>query len=258
MPGDGYITKSNKKLLQSDGLGKLQEGQELNQQQNQQQPMIAEEKQEEYRKMTTQQKNLQNSKRTSWWSNTDIEDSDEMKNVKAAMQELTNFYLENEVPADEETYKTQLGSLGKLYEKLIQSCDVYVNARDTFFTIFKSRQGNERLSMVKEIRVKSKVEYARYIGRSKKVFESCKNLQEGQERPLWINVLAEVRTEYIDLRNIPEDKVSYMGGNTSSVIRLQTEDGKVGFIKENEYNVKPYHENLQERYKQNFKELNEY
>ncbi len=258
MPGDGYITKSNKELLQSDGPGKLQEGQELNQQQNQQQPMIAEEKQEEYRKMTTQQKNLQKSKRTSWWSNTDIEDSDEMKNVKAAMQELTNFYLDNEVPADEETYKNQLDRLGNLYTKLIQSCDVYVNARDTFFTIFKSRQGNERLSMVKEIRVKSKVEYARYVGRSKKVFESCKNLPEEQERPLWINVLAEVRTEYIDLRNIPEDKVSYMGGNTSSVIRLQTEDGKVGFIKENEYNVKPYHENLQERYKQNFKELNEY
>lgn len=66
------------------------------------------------------------------------------------------------------------------------------------------------------------------------------------------------RTEHVDLRKSPEGSIKYMGGNTSSVIRLQTEDGKVGYIKENEYNVRPSHESLKERYRQDFTELKEH
>ncbi len=258
MPGDGYITKSNKNLFQNNGLGNPEEGQEIKLPQQEQQGSVGLEEQAEYRKMTVQQDTLQKSRRTSWWKNNPIDDSEKMQNVKKAMTALTNFYLETEVPADEETYQQHLNDINKLYTQLIYDCSVYVDARDSMFRIFKSKQGYERLCMVKKIRGKANVEFARYRARSRKVFEDCQNLEEGQERPLWINVLAEARTEHVDLRKSPEGSIKYMGGNTSSVIRLQTEDGKVGFIKENEYNVRPSHESLKERYRQDFTELKEH
>lgn len=255
MPGDGYITRSNKNIFQKEGPGKLEEDPQLLQQQK---SKVAMEELDEYQKMTTQQETLQKNKRTGWRNKRTIEDSTLMKNVKASMTALTNFYMEKEVPADEESYKAQLDELGKLYAQLIYDCNVYIDQRDTFLKIFHSGQGYERLCMVRTIQGKSNVEFARYRTRSRKVFEDCQNLEEGQERPLWINVLAEARTEHIDLRKSPEGSVSYMGGNTSSVIRLQSENGKVGFIKENEYNIRPGHEMLKERYREGFTELGEY
>ncbi len=267
MPSNGYITRSTMGDLNAGGYVRVGDHslanengmytEDVNVLDNDTANSVAVEEMQAYQNMHEQSILLQQSKRRGR-NNREIEDSALMKKVKNSMSQLTGFLFEKEIPAEEETFQAQLSDLEEKYQELINNCDEYLNERNGILKFFKIGQGYERLHMVKDIRNKAKVESTRIRVRSRRVFEKCKNInEEEEERPLWINALAEARTEHLDLSKHPDDAVEYVGGNCNNVIRLE-KNGKVAFIKEDEFNYSAKDKIVQNKYLSEAPKLDEY
>ncbi len=236
MPLEGYITKDNKTAyLERQEEQRLRTGEES-----------AEAK--SYRNLEEQRDRVLGSKRTGCFSG-EKEDSALMKNIKEVLNSLTDFYTEKTIAPDKESFEVQLSQLDLLYKGLIEQCNLYLQQRNGILKKMKIGQGYARYCMVKKILAGASVESSRLHGRAQEIFRSCSDQQEEEKRPLWVNVLAETRAERVDFRNLGEDQITVMGGNTSSVIQITTADGTKGYIKENGKNESP--DNAAERYSEN-------
>ncbi len=235
---NGYITKENKTaylehhIEETTGMGETS----------------AEVK--SYRELEEQKHQVLSSKRTGCFSG-EKRDSARMQNIKAVLSSLTDFYTEKPLAPDKEGFELQLSQLTLLYQELIEQCTLYLQRRNGILKKMKIGQGYARYCMVKKILTRATVESARLDGRAREIFRDCSDRQEEENRPLWVNVLAETRTEHVDFRTLDENQITNMGGNTSSVIRITTADGTTGYIKENEKNESP--DDAAERYIGNMK-----
>lgn len=223
MPREGYITKQD---LQFDAMqAPLQQEQEQG------------EEWKAYHKLTSDSKNLTENRRTAYFSSKTVEDSAAMTQVKEALDAVTSFYTQKEIPADEEAFAAQLSELQKLYGTLRRHCERYLAEKKGGLKRIYKGEGYRRYQMVKKAHTKASVELAVLEGRAKQVFESFRDNENEAERPLWVNVLAEARTRHLDLQRGEAGSVTYTGGNTSNVIKLTAPTGEVAYIKKNENNV---------------------
>ncbi len=224
MPREGYITKQDLKFDEM-RANPMQQEQEQG------------EEWKAYHKLTTDTKALTQNKRTSYFSSKTKEDSALMKQVKDALDGVTNFYMENTVSADEEEFKKQLSELQQRYAELRRHCERYLEEKKGGLKRIYKGEGYRRYQMVKMAHTKASVELTILESRAKQVFESFRDTEDEAERPLWVNVLAEARTRHLNLQKQETGTISYTGGNTSNVIKLTSPTGEVAYIKKNENNV---------------------
>ena len=228
MPGEGYITKQNieeYKNPQQEAFGNDQL-----QSKQQSEEWLA------YNKLQTDSTKLIGNKRTSI-SGKEKDDSVYMQHVKESMGAITTFYTETTVPADKEAFEQQLKQLQDMYTTLKEHCDVYLAQRQSVWKNIIKGEGYRRFQMVKEAKTKASVELAILSNRAQNVYHDFQGVTEEARRPLWVNVLAEARTTYLDLSKKDAGKVELTGGNCNSVIKLTSKNGDVAYIKEEAHNV---------------------
>lgn len=124
-----------------------------------------------------------------------ITDSELMIKVKENLKAL-NLYYEKPIPKDMKWFKYELNILDEHYHNLIISAHNYINAKTNLWKKIYYGQGYERLEMVKKISDQAQIDRARLKSRARDIFEFTKGKEE---RPLWANVLADVRTERLDI-----------------------------------------------------------
>ncbi len=228
MPREGYITKGNIGIYDQ----KISEMTANQQVQNKQES----EELKAYYKLQTESKTLINNKRSGSSGQTK-DDSVLMQNVKASLGAITKFYTDTPIPASEEDFNAQLTKLQNDYKKLQNNCQVYLNTRQSFWKGIIKGEGYRRYKMVQAAQTKAYVELALLKNRAQLIYNDFKGVTEDSDRPLWVNVLAEARTSYLDLTNKNTGKVEYTGGNCNSVIKLTSPNETVAYIKEETRNI---------------------
>lgn len=239
----GFVTKNNKNQVDTMSM-------------NQTERIQLSDQQEAYKQLQDFNNSFQTNTRKDRKGN-EIEDSIEMKNVKTALNKITSYYANQEIASTKEDFDGQLKSLLEDYGKLISSCDTYISTKSNLWKKISRGQSYARLEMVKQIRAKASTEKSRLKSRATDVFNQCnviKNKNENEndsDRPLWVNVLAEVRTEHLDL-----DKAKFENIKDSIEIKYAiTKDEKtVAYLKEDRF-IKPVEENT--RYQEQIALLNE-
>lgn len=231
MPKEGYITRQNLNDYKNPALKEMEENQSESLKQSEE--WIA------YNKMQTDTDTLTRNRRTSYFSSKAKEDSAYMQNVKTSLSNISNFYMDQVVPASKEGFEQQLAELKSLYEVLKNHCTVYLDKKKGGWKRIYKGEGYYRYQMVQNALTKASVEMAVIENRARLVFDECQDVEEEAERPLWVNVLAEARTKHLDLGKNNGGKVERTGGNCNSVIKLTTKSGEVAYIKEKEVNLPP-------------------
>ncbi len=228
MPREGYITKGNIAAYNQ----KISEMTANQQVQNKQEA----EELKAYYKLQTESNTLINNKRGGSPGQTKA-DSELMKNVKESLSTITKFYTETPIPASEEDFNAQLTQLQSDYKKLQNNCQVYLNTRQSFWKGIIRGEGYRRYKMVQAAQTKAYVELALLKNRAQLIYNDFKGVTEASDRPLWVNVLAEARTSYLDLTKEETGRVEYTGGNCNSVIKLTSPNETVAYIKEETRNI---------------------
>ena len=225
MPHEEYIKKRDLNAFQ------LNDAQEQN----------TSEEWKAYHKMQDAATALQNDKRTQLLTGKKKEDSPLMKDVKDATEAITQFYTKTTISEEEDEFENQIKIAMDLYAVLQKNCKKYLDQRgkDQGWKRFRMGEGYRRRCMVEKTLARVAVEKNLLENRARLVFEEFSDVTEEEERPLWVNVLAETRTRYLDFSNLEEDThIEYTGGNTSTVLKLVNEKkGKAAYIKEEEMNV---------------------
>lgn len=239
MSRDGYITHGNLGQYQNPMQAEPKEAQQDNElrMENKQQS----EEWQAYQKLQTETDTLTKNRRTTLFGSGYKEDSRQMKDVKRDLGDITKFYMETTIPASEEEFREQLTKLQGMYQELKKHCNIYLNDKRGGWKRYFRVEGSYRYELVQKALTKASVELAILESRAKHVYSEFANVEDINERPLWVNVLAQARTKYLDLGKNKDDgsKVEYTSGNTNSVIKLTTKSGKVGYIKETEKNILP-------------------
>ncbi len=228
MPREGYITKGNIAAYNQ----KISEMTANQQVQNKQEA----EELKAYYKLQTESNTLINNKRSGSSGQTK-DDSVLMQNVKQSLSTITKFYTETPIPASEEDFNAQLTQLQSDYKTLQNNCQVYLNTRQSFWKGIIKGEGYRRYKMVQAAQTKAYVELALLKNRAQLIYNDFKDVTADADRPLWVNVLAEARTSYLDLANKNTGKVEYTGGNCNSVIKLTSPNETVAYIKEETRNI---------------------
>lgn len=234
MPHEGYITKKNINDYKSPSQDQDIIGN--NQMQNKQQS----EEWKAYNKLQTESTSLISNKRTSF-TGKEKEDSAHMNRVKTALNNITNFYTDTSLPASQKEFDKQLSQLQEMYKDLKKQCDAYLETRASFWKNIIKGEGYRRYKMVNEARTKASVEMAILANRAKAVFEEFSDVKEEDDRPLWVNVLAEARTTHLDLSTKNKAyKIGRTQGCCNSVIKLTSNKNRdVAYIKEDSINTHP-------------------
>lgn len=228
MSGEGYITKRNIEDYKKPALEATENPQLQSKQQT--------EEWQAYNKLQTDSTNLISNKRTTI-SGKAKEDSVLMQQVKESLGSITSFYTETTVPANKEEFEQQLNSLQGMYETLKERCKTYLDQRQSVWKSIIKGEGYRRYQMVKEAQTKASVELAILKNRAQLVYNDFQGVTEEADRPLWVNVLAEARTTYLDLSKTDAGKVELTGGNCNSVIKLTSTKNEVAYIKEDSKNL---------------------
>ncbi len=225
MPQDGYITKKNLDEYENQLQGRRIE---VDQQ--------AGEEWQAYGKLQENTHRLRDNYRSAYFSQLPKRDSGLMQSVKIYLNEITDFYTKETMADTEEAFEQQLLDLKESYKNLKKHCEIYLEQRKGGLKRIYKGEGYQRYQLVKKALARASVEMTILENRARRVFEDTKELQ-GEDRPLWVNVLAEARTRRMDLRKKENCRIEYTGGNMSSVIRVTTQAGEVAYIKENVKNV---------------------
>ncbi len=228
MPREGYITKGNIENYKNQAP-QIVENEQFQDKQKSEEWLA-------YNKMQTESKNLIDNKRTSSSGQTK-DDSVLMQNVKQSLGKITKFYTETPIPANEEAFNDQLTQLQNDYKNLQKNCQIYLNTRHSFWKGIIKGEGYRRYKMVQAAQTKAYVELALLKNRAQLIYNDFKGVTEDSDRPLWVNVLAEARTSYLDLTQEETGTVAYTGGNCNSVIKITQQTGTVAFIKEETRNI---------------------
>ncbi len=228
MPREGYITKGNIEDYKNQAP-QIVENEQFQDKQKSEEWLA-------YNKMQTESKNLIDNKRTSSSGQTK-DDSVLMQNVKESLGKITKFYTKTPIPANEEAFNDQLTQLQNDYKNLQKNCQIYLNARHSFWKGIIRGEGYRRYKMVQAAQTKAYVELALLKNRAQLIYNDFKDVTDDADRPLWVNVLAEARTSYLDLSQEETGKVEYTGGNCNSVIKITQQTGTVAFIKEETRNI---------------------
>ncbi len=228
MPREGYITKGNIEDYKNQAP-QIVENEQFQDKQKSEEWLA-------YNKMQTESKNLIDNKRTSSSGQTK-DDSVLMQNVKQSLGAITKFYTDTPIPANEEEFNAQLTKLQNDYKKLQNNCQVYLNTRQSFWKGIIKGEGYRRYKMVQAAQTKAYVELALLKNRAQLIYNDFKDVTDDADRPLWVNVLAEARTSYLDLTKKETGTVEYTGGNCNSVIKITQQTGTVAFIKEETRNI---------------------
>ncbi len=228
MPREGYITKGNIEDYKNQAPQIVDNKQFQDKQKSEE--WLA------YNKMQTESKNLIDNKRTSSSGQTK-DDSVLMQHVKESLGKITKFYTDTPIPASEEDFNAQLTQLQNDYKNLQNNCQVYLNARHSFWKGIIRGEGYRRYKMVQAAQTKAYVELALLKNRAQLIYNDFKGVTEDSDRPLWVNVLAEARTSHLDLTQEKTGKIEYTGGNCNSVIKITQQTGTVAFIKEETRNI---------------------
>lgn len=228
MSGEGYITKKNIEDYKNPRLEAAENPQFQCKQQS--------EEWQAYNKLQTDSTKLISNKRTTI-SGKAKDDSVLMQQVKEALGSITNFYTETTVPANKDEFQQQLNNLQEMYGTLKDHCKTYLDQRQGIWKNIIKGEGYRRYQMVKETQTKASVELAILKNRAQMVYNDFQGVTEEADRPLWVNVLAEARTTYLDLSKKDAGKVELTGGNCNSVIKLTSTKGEVAYIKEDSKNV---------------------
>ncbi len=228
MPREGYITKGNIAAY----------NQKISEMTNNQQVQNKQEAEElkAYYKLQTESNTLINNKRSGSSGQTK-DDSVLMQNVKQSLGAITKFYTDTPIPVSEEDFNAQLTQLQSDYKKLQNNCQIYLNTRQSFWKGIIKGEGYRRYKMVQAAQTKAYVELALLKNRAQLIYNDFKDVTGDADRPLWVNVLAEARTSYLDLTQEKTGKVEYTGGNCNSVIKLTSPNETVAYIKEETSNI---------------------
>lgn len=235
MPREGYITRQDLRQYEVQKT-QLEQEQELNVQDRQFRQFKGEEW-DAFHKMQEDTEHLTSNKRTAYFSSKEKKDSEMMRDVKEALQDVTNFYLETSMAATQEEFEEQLTTLRGHYENLKNMCSTYLREKKGGWKKVYHGEGYRRYQLVKNAQAKASAELALLESRAKQVFEAFADVEEEDERPLWVNVLAEARTRKLDLSREDSGRIEYCGGNTSNVLKLTAPNGEIAYIKKNEKNV---------------------
>ena len=168
-------------------------------------------------------------------------DSKTMFDVKAAFFRI-NDSLYAEVSDEKEKFDEELRRRKTLYEDAINCCDKYLEVHQGKRSIFGSGRYRKRLVTLMKQMAENDVYYLE--SRAKALWE---NTQNSNERPLWVNVLAEVRTPKIDLdqkntKNGKKYEIDSVGQSGSSVFKIVDSnfkskgEKKTFYIKKTGYN----------------------
>lgn len=177
----------------------------------------------------------------------EIDDTELMTNFKKSLLALTDFYAQN-VPNNEDALEEGIKTLDKCYENLINHATIYITTRDNIWKKIMFRgQGRARLDMVKKINNQAQLDRARLRKRAKSIMEKYSQNDEINENdlPLWANVLADVRTEKLNIEKGPSSINIYDHTGYGELISGET---SVAVIEENRYKTNPYNYGI-EQYK---------
>ncbi len=237
MPHEGYITKQDLENYERQMRNLAENEEEDPLFHNQQGKRYEGEEWKTYLKLQNDTDRLSRNKRTGYFSSKKIDDSGMMKEVKQALHDVTRFYLETPMASTEGEFEEQLSQIQQYYQALKEKCGIYLaNKKGGIKRIYRG-EGYQRYQLVKNALTKAQVEMAVLESRAKQVFEAFANEENEQERPLWVNALAEARTRRINLNNPNVGQIEYTGGNTSNIIKLTAQSGEVAYIKKNEKNL---------------------
>ncbi len=171
----------------------------------------------------------------------DVEDSEELKDVKLKI-EMVQSFLSNPMPPaqlDEEggdLFKNELESvnlaINMMYNRLIESLDVWLERSDTLPDATKERIA--MMTMLKEQVLKEEALFAQSLHEYReRMFEEA---EEGDDRiHTWIDMLRYSREEKLDLDDkelFGKDDVIKTGGGTSDVLKIKQNGRYVYFKKE--------------------------
>ncbi len=225
MSHEGYIKKKNLTALQA----------------NETQMQDTSEEWKAYHNMQDNATALINDQRRQFLTGVKKEDSGLMRAVKNATADITRFYTENTIPEDKNAFEKQLKIVMGLYDTLNKKCKAYLDERkaDEGWKRFHIGAGYRRRLMVEKVLTRASDERKLLEIRAKLVFKEFADVKEAEERPLWVNVLAETRIKYLDFSNLGKDTIiEHTGGNSSTVLKIVNQKKGVNYyIKEEEKNV---------------------
>lgn len=228
MSHEGYIKKQHLTALQA----------------NEMQMQDTSEEWKAYHNMQDTATALINDQRRQFLTGLKKEDSGLMKAVKDATADITLFYTKNTIPEDKSAFEKQLKIVMGLYDTLNKNCKAYLKERriDEGWKRFHIGAGYRRRLMVEKAFTRASEERKLLENRAKLLFEEFADVQEAEERPLWVNVLAETRIKYLDFSNLGKDTIiEHTGGNSSTVLKIVNQKKGVNYyIKEEEKNVPAY------------------
>ena len=179
------------------------------------------------------------------------QDSVEMNNVKQAAANLTEFLLNTEISNYQSDFNEQVKEALEKYDQLIRNCDIYYRKKWWGIKIvYHKGEGYRRRKLVQEMGIRAREEKCKLRLQANAFFNKFKSLDEKDERPLWINVIAECRDHEVPLdsklieeakkrdiekSSIIEPEKQQVGGD-SNLIRIESK-GKTGYIKEENHDL---------------------
>lgn len=148
-----------------------------------------------------------------------------MSGIKQAMGKLNEAFQE-EIASSENEFLRQKSNLVSCYDNLITACDTYINNHHPW-----SPTGKARLSQAKYQKAMATIEKKRIEARATELRKDVK-----EDRPLWVNVLAEARTEHLNLKDNKYEETNF-GGSCNMVKQIKVKSDKnkeeiKGYIKE--------------------------
>lgn len=155
-------------------------------------------------------------------------DSKKMSAVKDSIKALNTFFNEREVPKDRAGLDADIKELKGLYEAIRNQCNTYLKSHRHTIT----ETGIARKNMVKKQLAMAEIEIRRLDESAEDIYK----LAEGkEERPIWINILADIRVVKLDLKkDDPNVKIEKTGAATSEVLKVtvkKNEKSRTGYIK---------------------------
>ena len=178
--------------------------------------------------------NLEKDVKTSIWDGEVKTDSVEMQFVKNASSKVTDFMLKTEISIEKGAFLAQKDEILRNYGDLIRFCQFYVDRKKRGWWLIYHGEGYRRYELVKKTLARARSEKNKLEHRADRFFHDFQN-EESNERPLWINILADCRTSQLDLNKVDKGNIRHVGGNCSDVIEI-TQGEKKGYIKETTYN----------------------
>lgn len=152
-------------------------------------------------------------------------DTDTMVGVKDALGKLNNFFY-TEISQKDNVFETQLKDIKALYDDVINKCKEYIKVHPGDRSFWG--KGRIRKRMVTNLQARAEAEKKCLEPRAK-ALKLQYSQANGGDKPTWINVLAEVRTARIDLNtkdinDQPKYKISSVGMNSSTVLKIENKD----------------------------------